>query len=278
MEIFTEIIHPIVLKRLKEYSDQTGAPLEELYRQIKEKIGDLSNKYKTGREDEIDYGDPLTRLAYLYTYVPGLSACLTEVLFSVKQTFNFEEYDEIRCLVFGGGPGTELISMAKVFENEGIKFFLTDKEAKWYDCWYEIRDRIKYLFPDRKIQADSTEVDLCNVDDFERIKYATQHSQFVFFNYVVSELYKSAPHFFRFLEQVFTHLPSKAIIVIVDRSQREIINLINCLIKEFNLHKTFGLPKTCRTDEDFKGELVQKIGTPPRGKYFQTYQIVAVKP
>src|SRR6476660_2388009 len=82
----------------------------------------MSDEWFSGQAPNIAYEDPLCRWAYTYAHVPvnaNLFERVIEQCASSREAFRAELHEEeISVLVFGGGPGTELLGLAKYFSKQ----------------------------------------------------------------------------------------------------------------------------------------------------------------
>jgi hypothetical protein len=111
-------------RRILSLSLETIAKARKLNRsQALKKAGDylatMSEQWYAGEAPQIAYEDPLCRWAYVFAHVPANANLFEEVIeICASGNKEFREAlngDEASLLVFGGGPGTELLGLAKYF-------------------------------------------------------------------------------------------------------------------------------------------------------------------
>jgi hypothetical protein len=126
----------------------------------------------------------------------------------IKQAINAaQETDgESRICVFGAGPGTELLGLAKYFEVEvseqqSANFLLIDKEGGWNISWEALRRHVDRRF--RKVYGRKRDYPVvitsnsCTMDFMEEKRYGdinqVYDSHFVILCFVLSEIFDDPP-------------------------------------------------------------------------------------
>lgn len=114
-----------VLDRSVELAcDARGISSEDGLKMLAEHLRTMSEEWFNGSVPNIAYEDPFLRLAYVYCHVPA-NANLIEI--AVRKTPQLADLmldrlggeGELRVCVLGGGPGTELLALAKHLWNKG---------------------------------------------------------------------------------------------------------------------------------------------------------------
>jgi hypothetical protein len=95
---------------------------------------------------EIDYGNPVTRFAYVYAYV----ACHANLVYQLVR-----EHEELRSIFateraqiscIGGGPGSDLVGVLKYLELVGAHLTLIanifDREPAWGETYAELFEKV----------------------------------------------------------------------------------------------------------------------------------------
>jgi len=79
----------------------------------------MTEQWFAGEAPTIAYDDPLCRWAYMYAHAPAQANLFHNVLVeAVRQSRHFGRkliQEEVSMVVFGGGPGTELLGLAKYY-------------------------------------------------------------------------------------------------------------------------------------------------------------------
>jgi hypothetical protein len=101
--------------------------------------------------DNIDYNDPIARIAYLYVYIPLHTRLIQEALETWDRENNqaavklFNTNRSICCI--GGGPGSDILGILRYIYNNCIQiprltFYIFDRmyhwQSEWVDIWNEL--------------------------------------------------------------------------------------------------------------------------------------------
>ena len=188
---YFDIMRDVINTSIKSIADMRGISLEEAYSEVVSYLIKNSGEWNSGRQPNINYKDPLCRIAYLYGIVPA-NANLLEFVFEWDHELEAymdkiqTENGEVGICAFGGGPGTELLGLAKRIETRvrigrnkdqtSLNFLLLDQVNEWMDSWYsiqrEINSRFKRSFGPRKnnwpliTSGNSCSVDVTHTEHF----------------------------------------------------------------------------------------------------------------
>ena len=112
-----EMVRSALDQTLTVLCHRKGLTEIEAQKKLVEHLQGMSNQWYSGLRPTIAYDDPLCRLAYLYCHV-AVNSNLFERC--IRETPHICEYlnsklssDGLRICGFGGGPGTELLGLAK---------------------------------------------------------------------------------------------------------------------------------------------------------------------
>lgn len=129
--------------------DKYGAKLDAI---VKDKMLYLSEAYKNLRDEHrepLDYKDPATRLAYVYSYVASHADYMVQVFEKLRRREGKCVFSEnhLRVSCVGGGPGSDFLAMLKFLSEynesvEKITCYLLDREQAWADTWTELDDSL----------------------------------------------------------------------------------------------------------------------------------------
>jgi hypothetical protein len=110
--------------------------------------GDLRN----AQRELIDYSDPITHAAYIYTY----AQCRADFIYRTLKAAAVETGQplftkgKLRVCSLGGGPGSELVGLLRYLEEEengesvtSIEYHLYDKEKSWRDTASALVDALE---------------------------------------------------------------------------------------------------------------------------------------
>lgn len=127
----------------------------DLDKRISEKIEYLSASYKKLNDDDresVDYKDPATRFAYVFSYVAAHGDYLVQVLQQLSAGLKAPIFNEksVRVSCVGGGPGSDIIAVLKYLDEykksekvEKVTCYLLDREQAWADTWTELDESLK---------------------------------------------------------------------------------------------------------------------------------------
>ena len=120
---YCRIIGDVIRYYIDNITRERGITRKAAYWIIDEHIKNNSDQWRSGLKPKIPYEDPLCRIAYLYSIVP-VNANLVEYVFGAdKELQNYfdvlqESKGCIDICAFGGGPGTEMLGLAKRIEKK----------------------------------------------------------------------------------------------------------------------------------------------------------------
>jgi hypothetical protein len=262
----------------------------------------MRDEWFSGETPNIAYEDPLCRFAYLYCHT-AVNANLCEYAIRKSEDLSrhiqstLDSTGELRVCAFGGGPGTELLALAKHLckTREGhpqgdISFTLLDIVEEWCESWNTlettIKDRLREQFGARNrwpftISKTFLSFDMTRIEQFANLHQVFTHDLYVM-NYVLSEVFGDNAAFAHLIERMAQSAPSGSMFLVVDRSQDEIIDwatrhLRNAGLEVGELHRT---SRNMDLDEQSEvlGEYVGLIGRRPRVQWKGAFWITGRKP
>src|SRR5690606_25196920 len=106
------------------------------------------------RRDEpaIDYDDALCRLGYLYRHAPANATLFEQVLLGsgeLRGKIRDAAHNVLRIFAIGGGPGTELLGLAKYLLRRQrsiprkIRFTVLDNVPHWGETWEQLAEAVE---------------------------------------------------------------------------------------------------------------------------------------
>jgi hypothetical protein len=130
---------------------------EQALKKVSDHLAVMSEQWYAGEAPQIAYDDPLCRWAYVYAQVPALANLFENVIRICAQgRAEFRRKltgEKVSVLVFGGGPGTELLGLAKYFLISGtrsaqieVEFNSVDRVAAWIENITLIKDEINKVY------------------------------------------------------------------------------------------------------------------------------------
>lgn len=216
----------------------------------------MSDEWFSGAAPNIAYGDPFCRLAYLYCHV-AVNANVCEMV--IRRTpaarnmiiEKMENEEDLRVCAFGGGPGTELLALAKYLHKTyekgnpplSISFTILDSVQEWAESWSSLQRaidrRMKAIYPKPAqrpfiVSNSFNSFDMTCVSEYAALDEYLQHDLYIM-NYVVSELLEKTDDFADLIKRMADSAPSGAVFLVIDREQDRVISLINKLLKQAGL-------------------------------------------
>lgn len=246
----------------------------------------MSDQWYTGEAPQIAYDDPLCRWAYVYAHVP-VHANLFEKVIKLCSDGRAEfrkklNGEEVSVLVFGGGPGTELLGLAKYFfnnANEGmqteVEFCLVDRVAAWTENLASIQEEINCIYADKygpkrkwpaRFHVSSLPFEFSDVESFGNLP-ALFNKQIFVFSFVISEVFDMSI-ILPVMKAMVAGCPASAYFLFIDRADSETKKKIKELIAAVGLDELgdADIKGNMDTDED-KADLKEfsdAIGKLPR--------------
>jgi hypothetical protein len=226
----------------------------------------FSAEYRAGKKPQNDYPDPLCRLAYLYCYVPA-NANLCEI--AIERTDELADFiteklkdeEELKVCAFGGGPGTELLALAKFLINDRKKigdcvvtFTLLDEVEEWVESWNLIEGAIRNFLRENfgkpsswpfLISKSFVPFDITKMSGYGNLKQLFGQDLYIL-NYVVSEIYEQdqLDGVGKVLKAMVQSAESGAKVLIIDRNERRVLERAKKLLGDLGLNvSTFAETK-----------------------------------
>jgi Putative SAM-dependent methyltransferase len=190
--------------------------------QIKKRIGTLSGEYKnltSPAREPVDYSDPLTRFAYVYSYVAAHSAYVKQKLLVCKELADLlGGKGSARVTCVGGGPGSELVGVLQACmtleRSSPLAVWLLDREESWSETWSEIDGRLEAEF---RLSANFRQTDVATYANFDNLNKAFSANLFVM-SFFLSEIYSFKQNATNFFSEMVNTMQSGAMVLYVDNS------------------------------------------------------------
>lgn len=217
-------------------TEQENTSAGDIYDRIVAEAQRNHDEWYSNRVPNLNYHDPVCRLAYLYIVAAANAATFKHVIEVNDELRNHilqivSEHDEIRLCAFGAGPGTELLAMAKFFDeqhqglNVRVDFQLLDKVKGWADSWYGIRDEVINSF--RLLYGKHSNwpmipsgnflpCDVTQLEDSTALGHVWNHDIYVV-NFLLSEIFNNDPGLRSFLSKIVALAPKGAHFVFIER-------------------------------------------------------------
>src|SRR3954469_12747199 len=110
-------VNSILLRNLEAIARSRNLSADQVAQKVAGHLKSMSDQWFAGEQPTIAYEDPLCRWAYVYAHVPVQANLLCRVVMECeRQSESFGRKltsENVSITVFGGGPGTELLGLAK---------------------------------------------------------------------------------------------------------------------------------------------------------------------
>jgi len=268
-------------------------------------LSNMSQEWFNGDRPTIAYGDPLCRFCYLYAHTAVNANIFDKFVQSHRPTMDYilskmNEDEELRVCAFGGGPGTELLALSKLFARARrfekltghgeIRFTILDTTAEWAESWDTlndaIRDRLRDDYGTRRdwpftISRNFQPFDMTDVGQFANLAQLLRQDLYVM-NYVVSEVLGEESGLGNVIRLMAQNAPQGARFIIVDRDQNGIKETAQRLLTEAGLEIESATTSSTNMDYDEQasdlGDYYNAIVREPRVQWSGAFGLIAVKP
>lgn len=249
-----------------------GVPLEQGPSLVRAELGAMNKEWFKTEPANVKYEDPICRFGYLFSHTAA-NANLCEIAIRespdvVKLIVDKAEASgKLKICAFGGGPGTELLALAKHLirtrpngPHLQLKFDLLDRVDEWIESWKAIEGEItrklevKYgSFVNHPFSMSGNIYGKDMTDPHQYVNLPTLFDQDLFFlNYVISEIggnsadiTQDAPSFVEFVRHAAQACKSGSKFVIADRDQDNVVSNAQKLLTAAGLSMS-AITKVCR--------------------------------
>jgi hypothetical protein len=207
----------------------------------------MSNALNTGGAP--DYSDPVRRFAYVYCYPAAHAhlferACVASAEICRLVRLKVKAGQPLRVCVFGGGPGTEVVGLAKflarqVAEDEslGVEVLLLDREPGWQEnvsitveC---VGEELTRLAVDVTFDLRWEGFNFCGEGQNAIDKIGGK--DIYVFNYALSEAPRGDESLKKLIASLAASMPEEAVMVIADREEKELVRIASNMLESAGL-------------------------------------------
>ena len=291
--MYIELVRRVMEDAIALHVVETQRPDDEVLREIADHIDATSREHRRD-EPEIRYDDPLCRLGYLYTHAAA-NATLFEKVLGLSDDLGGKidgaSQEALNVCSLGGGPGTELLGLAKyllgfpdIAPPRKISFTVIDNVLEWAETWRQLADAVEDEFRS-SLGQDGIEppaiapmflpLNVLEASSYRSFGYQFKNADIVVFNYLFSENKTRLANVGQALEQLAQITSDDCVFVVIDRLEHDprFSNEVASLFQS-----AFGVEVTCRRlggtlDRDEQtsemGEmLISTLKRTPRVKFF----------
>lgn len=237
---------------------------------IKEAIKYLRGEYRNlWKENNITYSHPITRFAYIYTYVTSHANLVSTLIENHDYLGKLFDQPRVNVACIGGGPGSDFLGILKYlmvnYKTPTVKFQLCDKEKTWAESWCDVDDKID---PEFRISTSYLPLNVTDPDDWKAHNKYFQSDLFTMI-YFMSEIYSLKDLANEYFANLFSQAKRGSLFLFVDNNNpkfygwfdelanKHSINTINSNVGKMSLpfHED-------KNDLDIYFEKFQDIGKP----------------
>ena len=274
---FYKLLAPVIEKDINFAAQQLGISITDVYQMILKEAARNQQEWFSNGVPNLNYQCQECRLAYLYIVASSNANTFKHVL-EANADLNGYVMDlarnkrNLKICALGGGPGTELMAIAKFFHEQrlgccvSVDFQLLDKVQEWANSWYGIRDAIMntlqsiYGF-DRNLWpiVPSGSFMTCDVTNPGSLKNTGNiWGQDVYvINFLLSEVFNDDPGVRTFIKEIASMAPTGARFVFIERKGSMWATRIQSIAAEANLILTPFCESQLTKDYD---ELPEDLG------------------
>ena len=232
--MYFKIIRNILETRVESYAQDNNLSEEQVLLEIRQKMDQTYDEYWS-ENPQIDYGDPLCRLGYLYRYAAANADVFERSLNDSNLLANFSDAgkQDLNVCAVGGGPGTELLGLAKHLIDKKdylprkIDFTVLDLIPSWAETWQDLEDAV-----DAEFQASLTGLaapivspkflpfDALKKDSYKDYAFMFKRADVVVFNYLFSENKNHFEAANEALGYLVGHMNANCRFVVIDRLEQ----------------------------------------------------------
>ena len=237
--MYIELVRNVIEQAVALHAANTQQPQDQVLSQIKDHIEATSREYRKD-EPDIRYRDPLCRLGYLYMNVPAHATLFEKVLMesdNLGRKINNASQGVLNICSLGGGPGTELLGIAKYFQQRPdlvpprkIAFTVIDNVLEWAETWQQLADAVEedfrssypqQVFAPPTINQTFLPLDVLNHSSYENYAFQFGKADIVVFNYLFSENKTRLGGAQQALESLARVTSKNCAFVVIDRLERD---------------------------------------------------------
>lgn len=265
--MYIELVRRVIEEAIELHVSDSGKSSDEVLEEMKAHIVATSSEHRKV-DPQIQYDDPLCRLGYLYMHAAA-NATLFERVMRESEAFRLRILNSsqgvIRICSMGGGPGTELLGLAKYLLHQPqlipprkISFTVIDNVAEWADTWEQLAEATE---EELRLACDHNGTELPTVannflpyDVFDPSSYRNHAVQFrkfdvVVFNYLFSENKTKLDQAREAIDKLARVTGNDCVFVVIDRLEHD-MSFTNEVVSIFE--SAFGIEIHCR---EFGGTL-----------------------
>jgi hypothetical protein len=292
--MYIDIVKAVLEEAVKLHASDSGITAPEILAKISQHLDETSKQHRKA-EPDIKYDDPLCRLGYLYRHATA-NATLFEWVLTRSKHLKTQLLEAKRgtlqiCSV-GGGPGTELLGLAKYLLRNSesiprkISFAVLDNFPQWNETWHQLAEKIETSLDtalaakgkESPIIADSfIPFDVLDESSYKDYLHRFSKIDIVVFNYLFSENKSRLDEAVAAVKHLAKLTPARCVFVVIDRfeyngefSEGVSKVFIKAGFAKPKIHKIEGSLESDEQAADM-GKLFNTLLGSPRVKFYTDY-------
>ena len=287
--MYIMLVRQIVEEAVSTFADDNGLSESEVLRRIWEHVDHTASEHSSD-EPSIDYEDPLCRLGYLYRHAAANATLFENVLTGsddISRKFRDTNQGVLNICAVGGGPGTELLGIAKYLTRQSkdmprkIAFTVVDNVSHWAETWQHLADVVEGWFDSSSLGVNPPifapaflRIDGLDSSSYRNYSYQFRKADIVVCNYLFSENKSRLSEARPAVKRLHKLTPSGCVFVVIDRRENNrdfedrVVDLFESVFGHDIVTNTYN--GTIDGDEqasDMGEELIGALGY-PRIKFF----------
>lgn len=252
---FFKLLAPVIEKDIAFAASQLKVSIKNIYQMILAEAANNQKEWFSGGVPNLNYQCQECRLAYLYIVAASNANIFKHVLERDTDLNTYvrsvaQSRRALKICALGGGPGTELMAIAKFFHEQpfdhciSVDFQLLDKAQEWANSWYGIRNSIISSLettygPDRTSwpllpSGNFMACDVTNPGSLKNTGNIWGQDIYVI-NFLLSEVFNDDPGVRTFIKEIASLAPERSRFVFIERKGSMWIDRIQNIAQEANI-------------------------------------------
>lgn len=231
--MYMEIIREVVIDAVRLNASETGRTVPEVLSEIRQHIDDTQAQHHRGNPS-INYENPLCRIGYVYRHVAANATLCERALRQSNALLPASRFHEgpINICALGGGPGTELLAIAKLLTNSqdfmpsDITFTLFDCVSHWAETWQQMAELAETKIAESlngttthfpRIKPQFIGFDALSLPTYHNYTRDVRRADVIVFNYLFSENKERLNEARATVQRLAELAPTECTFVVIDR-------------------------------------------------------------
>ncbi len=292
--MYIELVRDILLGHVEKYASDSNLTEVEVLLKIRNQMDSTSSEYWS-EQPSIEYENPLCRLGYLYRHVTANATLFEHVLDiadEVSSDIRAAAGDVLNVCALGGGPGTELLGLAKYMLRRPhrpmprrLNFTVLDNVPQWAETWTPLADAVESQLASQGDQGGQQPtivpsfqtMDVLNVSSYASYAFQFSRADIVVYNYLFSENKPQLEDAEPAIQRLAELTPPGCKFVVIDRLEGDsqfsddVTELFNSVFDDdIQVTTHNGILAPDEQIEDIGDELLDILGK-PRMTFFRDY-------